>query len=142
MILGKVFFPDNYYYQLFTVAGSVFPDVSSMVMFVVDKAKGRPPLQKQSQVLVHFNDALHSYLLWLFSLWHFPLFLGIYSHLWICHISHCEKKYQETDPGMLWPLPIKLRGLFEYRDDYGKLFDRLNLVTFVMLLIIYSMLWL
>lgn len=134
-VAAKMFFPDNTDYQMTVIFGSILPDFPLILMYIIDLMKGEIPLKNQSKFFIYLNNSYHSYIAWLPALYCFPLFLGINSHLLLDHISHSKDDYKESDPGMLWPFKIKLRGLFDYRIGAGKLFDKVNVISSMVLAI-------
>lgn len=137
LLIGQVLFPNELISQAVVVGASGIVDAPLATMFVIDKLKGKPPLREQNRAFVTINDAAHSLLLWLPSIFFWPVFLGAYSHLLIDWLSHKDGRgrFVTTDPGMLWPLSKKLRGLFDYRRGAGNLFDAYSvMVTIICLL--------
>ena len=132
LVVSQVFFPEDNFSQVLVVGASLVPDIPTAYMFVLDKLRGRQPLKKQSNVFIIIKEIFHSLIVWLLSGFCWPIFIGVYSHLLLDWVSHSGEKFQETDPSMIWPLPWKLRGFFEYREEHGKLYSPLEIVlTFI-----------
>ncbi|MBU3901028.1 hypothetical protein KKF25_00025 [Patescibacteria group bacterium] len=113
---SQLLFPGNNVAQATMVAATVVPDVPAAIQFALDVLKKKRPLVEQSKRFVMVQEVVHSLIVWLAVLMlPFPVFCGVYSHLFLDFISHSGKEFEKTDPGMLWPIPVKLRGLFEYR---------------------------
>jgi len=132
LVASQLIFPGDNVAQVVMVAATVVPDIPAAMQFAVDILKKKRPLAEQSKELVLVNSIFHSFVIFFF-LWSsigvlcmagaLPLSpvlllaapLGQFFHLCLDGLSHSGKEFEKTDPGMLWPLPWKVRGLFEYR---------------------------
>ncbi len=114
--VSQILFPGDNVAQATMVAATIIPDVPAATQFALDVMNKKPPLLHQSKGFVMVQEICHSLVVWLIALmFPLPAFCGIYSHLLLDVISHSGDEFKEVDPGMLWPLPWKVRGLFEYR---------------------------
>lgn len=115
--------------QAIMVGASVVPDIPAATQFALDVLNKKQPLAEQSKGFVLVQEICHSLIVWLIALiFPFPAFCGIYFHLLLDAISHSGEEFRKTDPGMIWPLPWKVRGLFEYRTQgHGKLWTPLDI---------------
>jgi hypothetical protein len=127
LVVSQIFFPEDNFSQILVVGASLVPDVPAASMFVLDKFRGRQPLKEQGKVFLIIQEIFHSLLVWLITGFWRPVFIGAYSHLILDWISHSDERFRKTDPSMIWPLPWKLRGVFEYREEHGKLYSPLEI---------------
>ena len=138
LVASQVFFPEDLSFQVLVVGASLVPDVPAVSMFVLDKLRGRQPLKEQSKVFVTVNEIIHSLVVWLISGFWWPVFVGAYSHLLLDWVSHSDERFRETDPSMIWPLPWKLRGFFEYRKEHGKLYSPIEIGLTIFCVIVFG----
>lgn len=128
LVAAQIFFPGDNFFQALVVGVSLAPDVPAASKFVLDKSQGKQPFKEQGRIFMAIQEVFHSLFVWLFTGLCWPVFIGIYSHLVLDWISHSGERFRETDPSMIWPLPWKLRGFFEYREEHGKLYSPLEIM--------------
>jgi len=137
-VASQIFFPKDVISQLLVIGASVVPDVPVASMLILDKLKGKQPLKEQTKNFIKVNGIFHSLIIWLISGLCWPVFVGGYSHLLLDRISHSGEKFREVDPSMLWPLPWKLRGIFEYRKKHGELFSPVDIMLTILCILLFT----
>lgn len=137
LVASQVFFPEDNLSQALVVGGSLVVDVPSASMYVLDKLRGKEPLKEQSKGFVIINNVFHSLLLWLVSIFSWPIFIGVYSHLVVDVISHKDERFKETDPTWIWPLSWRIPGLFEARESHGELYSPWQIGIFFFCLLVF-----
>jgi membrane-bound metal-dependent hydrolase YbcI (DUF457 family) len=151
---GALLFPNNPIVQIAFIAGSVAPDLVMIPKFVLDKVRGRPPMEEQSDTLMLLKNVSHSIPLWLVGLvvgWLyqpsmlamllFACALGGLIHPLIDRPTHCDPEYRDTENTYLWPLPfdlndIKWLSLWEYRSRHGDLWPKWQEAVVCLLLLL------
>lgn len=137
--LGLTLFPHSPLKQAACAVASVLPDLVMVPKFVMDKCRGRPPLEYQSPMLMALKQCSHSLVLWMLvgivaMLVQDPLgsivlafSIGGVSHVVIDILTHKDQKYRQHEATYLWPLPGSLQGLavYEYRIGTGILLPKL-----------------
>lgn len=134
-LVGTIAAPHDRVVQIASAVGSIAPDVMLVPKYFYDKVRGHQPFAHLSKGTVLFIEVLNSMPLWLglgvisslfMPSWaqsaHACFFVNVMLHLFIDRLTHSGKEFEETDPGGLWPLPMKLDiGIWEYRYAHGTL---------------------
>jgi len=115
-LAATCFFADQPAAQTAVMIGSLVPDMpvyAKLAHSVARHGKSfQQAFQRESETYLRWYYIFHSAIIWLVALFYFPLWLGVNLHLLLDLISH--KNGQPLYP--LFPLKIKVRGLFDYRD--------------------------
>jgi len=139
LVLGEALFPGNNEAKVLAVIGSGVIDIPNSVKFTIDKIRGKKPFAEQSRGFILINNIVHSLFLCLPTIFFLPFFIGVYSHLMLDWISHKYENGQEINPTMVWPLPGRLNGLFNYKSY--ELFDKASIIFSIIFFLIYVFLY-
>lgn len=157
-LVGTIVAPNDRTLQIASAAGAIAPDILLVPKFCYDKFRGRQPFAHQSKGTVLFIQILNSIPLWLavgmissiimsnWAQWAHPyFFMNALIHLFIDQLTHSGKEFEKTDPGGLWPLPMRLNiGIWEYRYAHGVLklkpFELAILISSVIVVVILQLL--
>ena len=124
---GSLLFLGDIIAQLACIAGSVLPDTASYFKIPYDLSKKQKPFSQMGEKYLKYNEAFHSFTIWsviffvtwVYHCYYFPLWFGCFVHLSLDVISHRDNKH--PGPGMLYPLNVRLNGLYDYHPKEGPL---------------------
>lgn len=142
-LLGaELLWPGQDVKHLVAVVAAGIPDIPAAIAIFLSKVKGRPFVPGKKLLLL--DNIFHSVftylpLLFFWGEWWAPVAtFSVYLHWMIDRESHNKEEYLKTDPSMLWPLPVKLRGFFDYRKHgHGSLFDPWQIGASLLFILIY-----